>query len=100
MQYIQQVTICLRAGDERGELGARGAPVQPAEGRVVEVVAQQPPRLVEDLALLAVEVDDDIGADMQLSLVAGGKLADHYLPSVEEIEALAVGRELGGPLAA
>src|SRR5262245_649708 len=100
MQNVQYVAIGLRAGDERSELIARGAPIQPTKGRVVEVVAQQPPGFVEDLTLLAVEVYDDVGADMQLGLVAGRELADYYLPGVEKVEALAVGRELGRPLAA
>src|SRR5262245_51530252 len=37
---------------------------------------------------------------MQLGLVAGRKLADHYLPGVEKEKAFAVRRELGRPLAA
>src|SRR5205085_7359948 len=84
-----------RALDVWQKLVVNGLPVGPVKVRVVEVVAHVLPALLEDLCLLAREINVHLGGDRErarrLSLVERGDLNATVL-DVEDL--LAVGREL------
>ena len=91
---MRRISSGVRAPAMNGAtVAARRVPVDAVERRVEEVVAQQPPRLVEDDRLLLREVDVQLRGDgdgARLALVERHRL-DPPVVQVEDL--LAVGRE-------